>query len=365
MLMKNRKNMSALRSTETIKINARILSLLLVVVTIISTTQFAAAAAPTPVSYAAVFNATYYADHYADLKAAYGNNETKLFQHFINSGMKEGRQASEEFNVQAYKARYGDLRAAYGNNLVLYYQHYISNGKAEGRNGRVDGNAGSGNSSSQNTANTSTQNRIPLGTEKIMGGFTYVVKGYTSQGVALYAQKGDGDFYTFEICPHVTRYIEEIGITNAMSEKEKADTIAMYVANHIKYGYCTTTPLHCGKAVCMDYGSVFYGFCRLFGIEAYEVISCEINHEWNVVIIDGVEYYYDTTWISNYIEYGSNDYGHWCGTTINVFNKDGKHTASDILRRGGIQSDDMTEIFEQVYLNTGFHRCPYLRYDFY
>lgn len=88
-------------------------------------------------AFAAVFDASYYANRYADLKAAYGTDVNSLLNHFIAFGMKEGRQANEEFNVQAYKARYADLQAAFGEDLTLYYFHYINNGKAEGRNARA------------------------------------------------------------------------------------------------------------------------------------------------------------------------------------------------------------------------------------
>lgn len=100
-------------------------------------------AMPKPSEYAAVFNATYYANANPDLKAAYGTDETKLFNHFYNSGMSEGRQGSEEFNVQAYMNRYADLKAAYGSDLKKYYIHYVTSGKAEGRNGRADASASS------------------------------------------------------------------------------------------------------------------------------------------------------------------------------------------------------------------------------
>ena len=47
--------------------------------------------------------------------------------------MAEGRQASENFDVVSYRNRYPDLRKAYGDNLKLYYLHYISSGQKEGR----------------------------------------------------------------------------------------------------------------------------------------------------------------------------------------------------------------------------------------
>ena len=84
--------------------------------------------------YAPVFDATYYAGRYKDLKVAYGNDAAALFRHFITHGMSEGRQAIETFNVQGYKARYKDLQKAFGENLPMYYQHYIQFGQKEKRN---------------------------------------------------------------------------------------------------------------------------------------------------------------------------------------------------------------------------------------
>lgn len=80
-----------------------------------------------------VFDAIYYANRYADLRAIYGTNAAKLFEHFKAHGMKEGRQAIDTFNVVTYKARYADLQKAFGSNLPAYYKHYCTNGKAEGR----------------------------------------------------------------------------------------------------------------------------------------------------------------------------------------------------------------------------------------
>lgn len=80
-----------------------------------------------------VFDASYYASRYPDVKAVYGTNAAQLFNHFKEYGMKEGRQAIDTFNVAVYKARYTDLQKAFGNNLPAYYKHYCTNGKSEGR----------------------------------------------------------------------------------------------------------------------------------------------------------------------------------------------------------------------------------------
>ena len=85
------------------------------------------------IDYSPVFNPTYYANKYADLKKAFGTDANKLFDHFINFGLQEGRQAISTFNVTAYKNRYADLQKAFGNDLPAYYRHYITNGKSEGR----------------------------------------------------------------------------------------------------------------------------------------------------------------------------------------------------------------------------------------
>ena len=84
-------------------------------------------------NYDFVFNATYYANKYADLKAAFGTNSTKLLNHFKSYGMVEGRQAISTFNVQAYKSKNADLQKAFGNNLVKYYEHYMTYGYKENR----------------------------------------------------------------------------------------------------------------------------------------------------------------------------------------------------------------------------------------
>lgn len=89
------------------------------------------------IDYSVVFDADYYYSTYSDLASAFGNDTMKLFNHFINAGIYEGRQACESFNPTAYKANYPDLANAFGDNMQLYYMHYITNGKSEGRVGTL------------------------------------------------------------------------------------------------------------------------------------------------------------------------------------------------------------------------------------
>ena len=83
--------------------------------------------------YDKVFNATYYANKYADLKKAFGTDSTKLLNHYLTSGVKEGRQAISTFNVAVYKANNADLQKTFGNDMMAYVNHYIQYGYKENR----------------------------------------------------------------------------------------------------------------------------------------------------------------------------------------------------------------------------------------
>ena len=80
-----------------------------------------------------VFDSHYYADHNADLYEAFGYDEDQLLNHFLTSGMKEGRVASESFDVSVYKENNPDLVNVYGDDMAAYYNHYMNCGHSEGR----------------------------------------------------------------------------------------------------------------------------------------------------------------------------------------------------------------------------------------
>ena len=84
--------------------------------------------------YQKVFDYNYYATAYPDVVAAVGNNSQSLLDHYINTGAKEGRSASEFFNLLAYAKRYPDLLAAFGTDLDKYVYHYVTVGAAQGLN---------------------------------------------------------------------------------------------------------------------------------------------------------------------------------------------------------------------------------------
>lgn len=84
------------------------------------------------IDFSAVFDKVFYLKHHTDVAndSYYKNNP---FEHFVNHGMKEGRQGNATFNVKNYKNRYQDLQEAFGNDLPKYYRHYIEFGKKENR----------------------------------------------------------------------------------------------------------------------------------------------------------------------------------------------------------------------------------------
>lgn len=85
------------------------------------------------VDYAPVYDYYWYISRYPDLQAAFGDDQQKALQHFINSGMREGRMASESFDVDSYRNANQDLRIAFRSDLKRYYLHYLRNGIREGR----------------------------------------------------------------------------------------------------------------------------------------------------------------------------------------------------------------------------------------
>lgn len=89
-------------------------------------------------AYRAVFDAQYYYDRYTDLQTAIGNDPEKLYAHFVNSGISEGRSGSEEFNLRAYIQKNPDLMQAFGEDFAQYCRHYVESGRAEGREALPD-----------------------------------------------------------------------------------------------------------------------------------------------------------------------------------------------------------------------------------
>ncbi len=80
------------------------------------------------------FDMDYYYNTYPDLQTQIGYNYNGLYNHYLKSGLQEGRSGSAEFNCLVYMSNYTDLQGKFGNNYTAYCTHYETYGKAEGRN---------------------------------------------------------------------------------------------------------------------------------------------------------------------------------------------------------------------------------------
>ena len=75
-----------------------------------------------------IFDANYYMSKHGDLAAAFGNNHTALYNHYLEFGSKEGRQASPLFHSEYYLNNNGDLKAAFGTNKISAINHFAQYG---------------------------------------------------------------------------------------------------------------------------------------------------------------------------------------------------------------------------------------------
>ncbi len=75
-----------------------------------------------------VFDAEYYVNRYEDLRVAYGTDEAKLYEHFVNYGIEEGRAASPWFDVKFYMNQNGQaLREAMKGDYEKAFHHFMEN----------------------------------------------------------------------------------------------------------------------------------------------------------------------------------------------------------------------------------------------
>lgn len=108
--------------------------------------------------WAPVFNPEYYMTNNPNASAYAQGDINKLLEYYLQYGIANGDQASEEFNVYIYALNNPDIAAVFTSNFLGYYLHYIQCGKAEGRNARTL--LTDTNSTSQNVA----EETKPVGT---------------------------------------------------------------------------------------------------------------------------------------------------------------------------------------------------------
>ena len=83
-----------------------------------------------------VFNAKYYLEVNPDVANAVGaENYTGAYEHFVTSGLLEGRESSPVFSVKYYLQANTDVANAFNNDYVMAAQHFNESAIAEGRSG--------------------------------------------------------------------------------------------------------------------------------------------------------------------------------------------------------------------------------------
>lgn len=81
-----------------------------------------------------LFDVDYYRVNNLELPEDILDNDEALFAHFVTCGIFEGREGWKDFNPSAYASAYPELKALYGNDIFKYYEHYAKVGKDNGFN---------------------------------------------------------------------------------------------------------------------------------------------------------------------------------------------------------------------------------------
>ena len=82
---------------------------------------------------ACLYNGTYYALANEDVAVALNHDPVKLYEHWLNYGMAEGRSASLVFDAKYYLEVNPDVAAIVGNDYKSAYEHFVNYGLTDGR----------------------------------------------------------------------------------------------------------------------------------------------------------------------------------------------------------------------------------------
>lgn len=84
-----------------------------------------------------VFDPAYYLAHDSQAATYAAGDLDRLWNYFVNVGIPNGVQASEEFNIFVYAQNYPELINSYGSDFIQYYIHYATVGKAANLNAKT------------------------------------------------------------------------------------------------------------------------------------------------------------------------------------------------------------------------------------
>ena len=78
----------------------------------------------------AVFNCEFYSAYYSDIKAAFQNDCNAITEHWVNTGINEGRRGHDSFSVVGYKNMYKINEPAFGTmSNIDAIKHYVYQGR--------------------------------------------------------------------------------------------------------------------------------------------------------------------------------------------------------------------------------------------
>ena len=80
-----------------------------------------------------ILNVEEYVKAYPDLQAVYGENWDGYVDHYLTTGLYEGRDEGKLFDPWKYAEAYPDVKAAYGDDANAIIQHYVNHGINEGK----------------------------------------------------------------------------------------------------------------------------------------------------------------------------------------------------------------------------------------
>lgn len=138
----------------------------------------------------------------------------------------------------------------------------------------------------------------------VKGGFSYYTSGSIVTRLLITYQEG----YDHEAFKRETQKALAV-VTEDMSDLEKAVALHEYLVVNTAYDYQNlldnTLPetvytaygiLVNHTGVCQGYALTYKYLLNTLGIECYMVSSANINHAWNMIVLDGKYYQVDTTW---------------------------------------------------------------------
>lgn len=80
-----------------------------------------------------VFDVETYKANNPDVVAKFGSDENVLYNHWIQTGISEGRKGSKIFDAEYYIENNADVKQLCGNDYVMAYEHYINIGYNAGK----------------------------------------------------------------------------------------------------------------------------------------------------------------------------------------------------------------------------------------